>query len=195
MRFRNFAVSTIMLIVILISGCTAEGLDQSINSSSNAETEELEDTGLTVLENFGDEDVLNVIFSDRNTDLEIRSGYEGEEGNLRLLIANVGENELSLKEDVDLEFNNVSYQGSKDDEIDFSEEDLESGSGCLGEYMSLEPGETTSEIDNLEEDTCDTGLGFPDAFDNPVELELSLKDSYKTWSYTCDPQSSDQGFC
>ena len=132
----------------------------------------------------------------QDTDIDIRTGINGSNGNLRLSIQNTGERALPFSDDFGFQINGVDYEAyGAAGSLSFSQTNLTDSQGCLGSNMNLDIEETTGEISSLNDDTCSTGVEFPTAFDDPVTVTFTLEGSSKTWDYTCEPKSGDDGFC
>ena len=133
-----------------------------------------------------DSSPLAVIEISRNTEIDLRQGYEGENGNLKLIISNTGDRALQFGDEMDLYINEVDYNAYERINDDFNAEDVE----CLD--INLEVDQSTS--DTLDTG-CDTGLEFPDAFGNRMIIEFRHMESHKTWRYECDVASAQDSTC
>lgn len=140
------------------------------------------------VEEFGvDTGPLEMIELTRSTDIEIRAGYESENGEVKLSIANTGDRAVNFESEMGLYIDEVDYQSYSVVNEEYISEEAE----CV-EELRLDIGETTSDV--LDRG-CKVGLDFPGAFDEPIELEIRHVNSHKTWSYTCDRLSSKDSVC
>lgn len=189
------ALSFIAL-TVTVSGCTAEDISNIVNDSSAIENEDIENLTGEALEETNSTQVLEDIQEDQMTDLEIRTVYRGNNGNIHLSLRNTGERTLNFQEDIDFYINGFDYDVFPGrDNLDYSRDTLIGSTGCLSEAIVLDPGQTTADLDSLQKKSCDTGVEFPGAFEEPVTIEISLKDSHLSWEHECSPESGDQRIC
>lgn len=161
----------------------------------------------------------------QDTEINIRTGVEGDDEDgedierLYLSIYNSGERALPFEQDFHVEINGVDYEtfdavGDLDfdrEQLEASDADEEYSAGCLGPNMELDIDDSTDSIsedlgglgeargeENVHDDgigVCNTGIEFPSAFDDPVEVRFLLEGSSRTWSFECNPDSDQDGFC
>lgn len=195
MDLNNFLAVIAISCTVVAGGCTEAEINEFLNSTDVMGDDQLENITEDAVESSNSTETLEDIQEDQMTRLEIRTVFEGENGNIHVSMLNGGEEDVDFSEEMDLFINNFDYdvfQSTED--INYDRGVLTSDSGCLGEEMVLAPGETTADLD-LDNEACDTGIEFPSVFDEPVSLEFKLKDSHRSWSHECDPESGDQEVC
>lgn len=133
-----------------------------------------------------DTSALGIIELTQATEIDIRTAYEDEEGDLRLVLHNSGDRAINFEDEMVMYINELDYQSYDSLNDDF---DLENA-GCLD--VNLDIGQSTSDISGSG---CKTGLEFPSAFEEPVNIEFQHIDSHKSWSYTCDVKSQRDSTC
>ena len=144
----------------------------------------------------------------QDTEIEIRTAVSSgaddglnqnsnDEEQIYLSVANEGDRAVDLGEEFDMSIDGVAQEAYESVNDDFTADDLTTGEGCLtdGEGMQLDVGETTSDQDDLSEGMCETGIPFPGAFDDEIEIQFELDGSSRTWSYECNPPSGDVTHC
>lgn len=142
----------------------------------------------------------------QDTELEIRTAVSSaadDELNdadgveqIYLSVANEGDRAVDLGEEFDMSINGVAQEAYGSVNDDFDVDELTTGEGCLTEdgNMQLDVGETTSDQE-LDGGMCTTGIPFPGAFDDSIEIQFELDGSSRTWSYECNPPSGDVTHC
>jgi hypothetical protein len=129
---------------------------------------------------------LAIIELAQDTDITIRQGYQGPNGNLKLTIYNSGNRALDFNDSMDFYINGVDYDAYGAVNEEFDPDDIE----CLD--LQLDVGESTSDAIGSG---CDTGLEYPSPFDDDLFLRFDHLQSHKSWSYQCDVKSSDSVAC
>lgn len=194
MDLNNFLAVIAISCTVVAGGCTEAEINEFLNSTDVIDDNHVENITEDAVESSNSTELLEDIREDQMTSLEIRTVFEGENDNLHVSMLNGGEEEVDFSEEMDFFINNFDYDVFQPSDLDYDREVLTSENGCLGDKMVLQPGETTADLD-LENKACDTGIEFPSVFDEPVNLEFKLKDSHRSWSHECDPESGDQEFC